>query len=73
MHTDLNIHGRGFYTISAESPRGRSFMRRVDGNDHGTAYSDDTRMTQDIADGAHTAGLRVFVNGRRYLGNNRVE
>jgi hypothetical protein len=33
---------------------------------------DDTGMTQDIADGAHEDGLRVTVNGKRYIGNNRV-
>lgn len=69
MKPDITIHGRGFYQIRAESARGRRFMRRVQGSDdHGLAYSDDTRMTCDIADGAVVEGLRVVVNGNHYKG-----
>lgn len=70
---DISISGTGFYQIVGESKRGRSFMRCVEGSDkYGVAYSDMTGLVQAIADAAHNKGLLVTVNGRRYLGHNRV-
>ena len=63
---DIDISGHGFYQIVGTTARGRRFMLRVQGNDHGTAYCDDTRLTQQIADGAVSRGLRVEVNGKEY-------
>ena len=72
MTFDIEITGHGFYSISAASKRGTNWMKQVDGFDGRTAYSDQTGMTQDIVDGAYRDGLTVAVNGRTYLGNNRV-
>jgi hypothetical protein len=70
---DILINGTGFYYICADSPRGRRFMRHIDGCDDGlNAYCDDSRLVQAIADGAFAKGLTVAVNGRTYLGNGRV-
>jgi hypothetical protein len=66
---DLTIDGHGFYQITACTTRADRFMRRVQGNDRGTAYSDDSRMTANIADGAIDAGLVVTVNGKAYGGS----
>ena len=63
---DIEISGQGFYTIRAASKRAEHWMRRVQGFDGHAAYSDDTRMTQDIADGAVISGLLVTVEGRHY-------
>lgn len=63
---DISIDGRGFYQIQALTAKGRRFMQQVQGNDNGTAHCDDSRMTQDIADGAKTSRLHVDVNGERY-------
>lgn len=63
---DILIAGIGFYAIEATSDRGRAFMVRVEGNDNGSAYCDDSRLALDIADGALSVGLRVNVNGRQY-------
>lgn len=66
---DVEINGSGgFYQLEAASPAGTRFMRKVQGFAHGVAYCDDTRMTQDIADGACLAGLAVEVNGVAYKG-----
>lgn len=64
MKTDISIDGQGFYSIASETKRGDRWLKRnVDGR-----FSDDTRLTRDIADGALRAGLRVAVNGNKYLG-----
>jgi hypothetical protein len=70
--TDLEIEGRGFYAIFAVTLAGRRWMKQVEGFDGNSAYSDDSRMTQDIADGAIRDGLSVSVNGRQYIGAGRV-
>lgn len=72
MTNDITIDGKGFYQISATSKRGKRWMQRVEGFDGEQAFSDQTGMTQDIADGAVADGLRVEVNGRKYLGDNRL-
>lgn len=64
--TDISINGRGFYEITGHTAKGRAFMLRVQGNDHGTAYSDDSTYTLNIADGARGRGLRVTINGEPY-------
>lgn len=69
---DIAIEGQGFYQIVAESKRGIRWMGAVQGFDGRAAYCDDQNYTQDIADEAVLNGLRVTVNGKRYLGNNRV-
>lgn len=66
---DIEITGhRGFYQLRAITPAGTQFLRKVVGFAHGAAYSDDTRMTQEIADGAVEAGRVVVVNGQIYKG-----
>lgn len=67
---DLEIHGKGFYSITGRTHSGRNWMiAHVEGTDcTGFVYSDDTRMTQDIADGAVATGLAVQVNGQIYRG-----
>lgn len=67
MKTDLEIYGKGFYSIAAVSGPGFKWLAAnvQDGTD-GLTYSDDARMTQDIADGAVAAGLAVEINGARY-------
>ena len=72
MQADISIDGQGFYSITPDSLRGSRWLRKVQGFDGHAAYSDQTSYTQDIADAAHSNGLRVLVNGRRYLGDNRV-
>lgn len=52
MTPDIYIDGRGFYQIAAGTARGRRFMRKVEGAHDGMTYSDDTRLTREIADGA---------------------
>lgn len=65
---DVSIEGRGFYSITGESKRGRTWINRnVQGSASGAVCSDDTGMTQDIAEGATDAGLRVAVNGYLYI------
>jgi len=66
MRADITIDGRGFYQIVAQTARGQRFMRQVQEAERGIAYCDDTRLTQNIADGAVDAGLRVAVNGAAY-------
>lgn len=70
MRYDIDIFGRGFYTIEARTKRGQEFMAQVDGWDGSAAYCDDTRLTQDIAQGALYAGLNVRANGKMYGGDN---
>lgn len=66
---DIEITGSaGFYQLRACTPAGTQFMRKVQGFAHGAAYSDDTRMTQEIANGAVAKALIVRVNGRPYHG-----
>lgn len=68
MKIDIDIDGVGFYSIRGGSERGRSWVsRNVQGSESGAACSDDTRMTEDIADGATSEGLNVAVNGYLYL------
>lgn len=72
---DIIVSGNGFYTIIANTDEGNDWMLEnvPDYNaSNGGVCSDDTRMTQDITDGAFEDGLSVEVNGRKYLGNNRV-
>jgi hypothetical protein len=69
---DLDINGNGFYQISAPTRKGQRFLKQVQGAADGVAYCDDSRLTQDIADGAHRKGLIVFVNGRKYIGDGKV-
>lgn len=64
--TDIAIEGSGFYKINGLTPKGRKFMQKVQGTEDGIAYCDDSRLTQDIADGAVSACLRVEVNGVMY-------
>ena len=68
---DISISGQGFYSIVAESKRAEVWMQQVQGFDGHVAHSDDTRMTQEIANAAVCNGYRVEVNGRKYLGENR--
>ena len=63
---DIEITGQGFYQIEAMTDRATRWMQAVEGFDGRTAYCDDTRLTQNIADGAVCNGLRVEVNGIRY-------
>lgn len=63
---DIDIAGRGFYQITGLSARGRRWLERVEGAKNHVAYCDDTRLTQNIADGARAYGLHVQVNGRAY-------
>lgn len=63
---DVTIYGQGFYAITGETKRGKAFVKRCWGGEHGQTYCDDSRLAQDIADGAVLAGLRVVVNGARY-------
>jgi hypothetical protein len=75
MKYDIEITGQGFYVISGNTKRGRNWMiKNVQGTSSwdASAPCDDMGYTQDIADGAVEQGLRVRVNGRNYLGNNRV-
>lgn len=69
MKFDIDINGgNGFYSISGQTKRGEAWMtEKVQGaTPWGDAPCDDTRMTQDIADGAVQDGLNVRVNGRHY-------
>lgn len=68
---DIEITGSlGFYQLRAVTPAGTKFMQTVQGFAHGAAYSDDTRMTREIADGAAGKGLIVKVNGQPYQGGS---
>lgn len=72
--SDISIDGIGFYQISPETAKGRKWIVKNvhDADSHGQAFSDDSRLVRDIADGALDAGLRVSVNGKNYLGYNAV-
>lgn len=73
MENDIEINGNGFYSIQAVSDAGQEWVSEyVDLAENGLAYSDDTRMTADIAEGAFNDGLAVAVNGREYIGNGAV-
>lgn len=72
MKYDIDIDGQGFYQITPNTKRAIEWMKLVQGFDGHVTHSDDTRMTQDIADGAFDDGMRVRVNGRHYLGNGKV-
>lgn len=55
-----NGGGMGFFIISAETAKGRRWLKRnVPSQDEGTAYCDDRRYAMDIAEGAIDAGLEV--------------
>jgi len=69
---DIAIDGQGFYQILAVSKRGIRWMEAVEGFNGHLAYSDQTSYTQNIADAAVCNGLRVTVNGKKYLGENRA-
>lgn len=62
MKSDIEISGKGFYQIEAVSKRAARWMEAVEGFDGHTAYCDDTRLTQDIAEAAVCNGFRVTVN-----------
>lgn len=68
---DISITGSmGFYTITPNTPQGEQWISEHLPNAlslYSTVFCDDTRMTQDIADGAATDGLAVTVNDQRYL------
>jgi hypothetical protein len=66
---DLTINGRGIYAIQSLSAQGRRWLidNVPDRFDDELAYSDDTRCTQDIAEGATNDGQVVAVNGYLYL------
>lgn len=74
MKYDIDISGRGFYIIQANTKRGRTWMAaNVEGTaEWGGVPCDDMNYTANIADGAISGGLSVRVNGKRYLGQNRV-
>jgi hypothetical protein len=71
---DIEINGQSFFTIHAETDEGAAWL--WDNTDipagQRTAPCDDQNYAQDIADAAHDDGLAVSVNGRRYLGDNKV-
>lgn len=69
---DLSIDGHGFYTIIGQTALGRRWITRVDGEQRGTAYTDDSTCALNIADGAVYAGLRVVVNGQPYGQESRT-
>jgi hypothetical protein len=73
MQADIEINGSaGFYRIDGTTPEGESWLwenvpnAEADSDGVVRAFSDDTRMTQNIADGVIDDGLAVFVNGFQY-------
>lgn len=81
MRYDLDIEGNGFYRIHGRTKKGGSWIcdnvplaseahRDMVGNWH--AHSDDTRLTSELANGAFEDGLRVRINGKRYIGDGKV-
>ncbi len=71
MTADIRIEGQGMYQIAGITPAGQEFVDGpIKGAENGVAYSDQTDMTMDIAEGARDNGLVVAVNGREYLGDN---
>jgi hypothetical protein len=73
MQADLEINGSaGFYRIDGTTPEGESWLSEnvpsAEANANGfvRAFSDDTRMTKNIADGATDDGLTVSLNGFQY-------
>jgi hypothetical protein len=74
---DIRIEGIGVFQITAESTKGSTWIKQhVQGayGIHGDiiAFSDDTRMTVDIAEGATADGLIVVVRGRVYLPGGKL-
>ena len=74
MIVDISIDGNGFYAISGNTEDGIKWLfdnvedTHIEGFEEVTViYSDDTRMSQDIAEGATDAGLTVTVDGYLYL------
>lgn len=73
MQTDIEIQGDTFYAITGQSETGTEWINsNVQGAEDGSAYTDGRQFAKDIADGAIDDNLVVIVNGRQYLGNNRV-
>jgi hypothetical protein len=75
INFDIEINGQGFYQIAGNSELGRRWVQEnVEGADQmdASAPCDDVSLTIDIAEGALREGLSVSVNGRKYLGNNRI-
>jgi len=75
MKYDIDIDGQGFYMIQGNTKRGKKWLAdNVQGVDSpwGGVPCDDMGYTADIADGAIEDGLTVRVNGKKYLGQNRV-
>ena len=71
MEYDIDIEGRGFYSLTAMTASATKWMRRVEGFNGTVAYCGDANYARDIADGALAEGLLVHVNGKPYLGDNR--
>jgi hypothetical protein len=75
---DLEINGSGIWFALADTEMGEEFLTDYllfapwQGNPHDGIAIDGSSMAQDIADGAIEMGLRVTVNGKRYMGSNRV-
>lgn len=65
---DIEIDGlHGFYSIWGASQKGQEWIAaKVQNGVDGHTYSDDRRMTQDIANAADDEGLVVTVNDVRY-------
>ena len=66
---DIEITGKGFYQFEAVSEEAQDWMAaNVEGFDYRNhvAYCDDSRLAQDIANGAVDDGLTVSVNGKAY-------
>lgn len=77
--SDISISGSlGFYTIQPITDAGKDWLLENVPSiwDAVTpwqgVYCDDSRMTEDIAEGAHNDALEVSVNNRLYAGNGRV-
>jgi hypothetical protein len=76
---DISISGQGVYTVAGMTPAGEAWIQRNvyfeswQGNPSDGIAIDGGSMAQDIADATLRAGLQVEVNGRKYLGDNRVE
>lgn len=80
MQSDIEFSGNmGLYQLLANTQAGLEFILANVAFDEwqGTIEDgitiEDTRNAQDITDGAFDAGISVAVNGRRYIGNGRVE
>jgi hypothetical protein len=66
---DVNVNGRGFYSIDPASRRGRAWVKRKlsrgerTPTDHGGVWCDSGRATREIVAAMVADGLRVDVNG----------